>query len=104
MSEPPVLKSGQVDLGEPPCLSLPAGNTEPASKWQRFLNNKLAVLALLFLATAALGIPLLWKSPRFTPTERIVWAVVVAVYTLLIFWAFGAVMWWSYSRIAESFA
>lgn len=57
---------------------------------------------MLFFVTAALGLPLLWKSKRFTGTEKTVWSVIVTIYTVAILWIFCAIMWWSYSRIAES--
>jgi hypothetical protein len=43
------------------------------------IQNRAAVLAILFLATGALGIPLLWINRKFSSIERVFWAVVVTV-------------------------
>ncbi len=60
------------------------------------------MLLMLFGVTAALGLPLLWKSRVFSRTEKIVWSVLVSLYTALIFWIFFKIMSWSYQRIADS--
>lgn len=92
---------------EPPIVSDPvppvADTKAEKSKLDRILDSKVAVLGLLFLAMAALGLPLLWKSPAFSRTEKTIWSLVVLIYTALILWAFCAVMWWSYSRISGTF-
>ena len=63
------------------------------------MQNRGAVLAVLFLATGALGIPLLWINRKFSDRERLVWAVVVTIYTAILIAAVGWVCLWSYRRI-----
>jgi len=43
-----------------------------------------AVLVLLFLVLGPLGLPLLWRSPRFSRGWKIVLTVVMIVYTALL--------------------
>ncbi|HBE68301.1 MAG TPA: hypothetical protein DDW52_09160 [Planctomycetaceae bacterium] len=92
---------------EPPIVPNPvatgADSKTEKSRLAKILDSKAAVLGLLFLAMAALGLPLLWKSPAFGRTEKAIWSLLVLLYTALILWAFCAVMWWSYSQIKSSF-
>lgn len=104
-AEPPVV--------EPPRrlepVSQPLGKPEEVAGERRSGRSKLAssvlasrwtVLCILFLATAALGIPLLWRSPAFSKNERIIWSVIVTLYTILILWIFYLIMAWSWRRIS----
>lgn len=104
-AEPPVV--------EPPRrldpVSQPLRGTEEVADQRRSGGSKLAssvlasrltVLCILFLATAALGIPLLWRSPAFSKNERIVWSVIVTLYTILILWLFYLIMAWSWRQIS----
>lgn len=91
-------------MSEPPIVRPPAQGrkTEEQSLLARGLNHRGLVLALLFFVTAALGLPVLWKSPAFSPREKIVWSVIVTIYTAVILWLFARVMWWSYTRIQDA--
>lgn len=101
--EPPILnQDNQPSVVGAPKSDAHAESSDNQGKLDWLLNNKLALLGLLFFATAALGLPLLWKSPKFSRQERITWSIAVTVYTVVILWIFCAIMWWSYSRIAES--
>ncbi len=98
-------------MSDPPPIVKPSSNLPPQvqsvekpSQIRRFMDNKLAMLATLFFVTAALGLPFLWKSNGFTRREKTIWSIIVSIYTILILWGFGAIMWWSYSRITESLA
>lgn len=67
---------------------------------ESLIQSKLAVLACLFLVTGFLGLPLLWMNRRFSTTERLLWAIVVIIYTLaLIAFVVGIVL-WCYRQIA----
>lgn len=44
------------------------------------------VLLMIFLVLAVFGLPLLWKSPRFTTWQKSLISVVTAVYTGVILW------------------
>ncbi|TWU57021.1 hypothetical protein Poly51_29420 [Rubripirellula tenax] len=68
---------------------------EPA----KFLDNKWAVIAILFAVTGFLGIPLLWMNKSFSTLERVFWSIVVTIYTLLLLAGAAAVCMWSYRQI-----
>lgn len=104
-NEPPVIHTEKSAV--PPQVSsvgqeTTGRETSQPSSIRKLIDNKLAMLAMLFFVTAALGLPFLWRSKRFSRTEKGVWSVIVSIYTIIILWAFCAVMWWSYSRIRES--
>ena len=67
--------------------------------WRPLINNQRNVLVMLFFATAAPGLPLLWISKAFSWREKIVWSVLVLIYTVLILWGFFLLMMWVYNRL-----
>ena len=79
----------------------PAGPVfdSPTTSRKDLLQNRGAVLALLFLVTGALGIPLLWINRKFSPIERIFWTIVVTCYTFMLIGFTAWIVWWAYSRI-----
>lgn len=66
---------------------------------EKLLQSKGVVLAILFLVTGALGIPLLWSNKSFSSTERLFWTVTVSFYTLALLIFAGSVCYWSYRQI-----
>jgi hypothetical protein len=66
------------------------------------LHNRWALLACLFFATGALGIPLLWMGRAFSVPVKIVLTVVVILYTAALCWLFWLVMLWSYQRLVDA--
>jgi uncharacterized membrane protein YbhN (UPF0104 family) len=64
-----------------------------------FIQNRFAVLGVLFLVTGFLGLPLLWMNKKFSNTERIVWSIVVIIYTCALIAFVGWIIWWAYRRI-----
>lgn len=95
-------------MNEPPIVSVPAPHLpgKPAgvavqSKWSGLLNNRPGILVLLFFVTGILGLPLLWLSDSFSRTEKIVWSIVVTLYTLLLLGATLAIGWWVYAQISQ---
>lgn len=84
-------------------LGLAAGQsapqTNPATGANPLLHSRWAVLAMLFLVTGALGVPLLWMNPNFSKTERIFWAIIVSIYTALLIFTAGAIVMWSFRQI-----
>lgn len=80
----------------------PTGPTfEPPSRGRDdLLQSRGAVLAILFLVTGALGIPLLWINRNFSPLERIAWTIIVTIYTFILISFTVWIVWWAYSRIA----
>lgn len=74
----------------------------PADGGQSLLDRPWFILALLFLVTAILGLPLLWISRGFSPAWKIALSVIVTLYTALLFWGSWLIVNWSVSRIMES--
>lgn len=99
MKEPPVLRGPKIRTAGPPPVAL-----VPASRLSQLLNSRAAILGLLFCVTGFLGIPFLWKSPKFSRTEKIVWSVVVTIYTLALIAIAAAICWWSYTQISQLLA
>ena len=50
------------------------------------------VLVLLFFILGPLGLPYLWKSPRFSHGMKIVLTIAVVAYTALLIWQTVAMM------------
>ena len=90
---------GMVDSDQPPVMAEEV-TTEP--KRDKWLDNKLFILGMLFGATLFLGFPWLWKSRAFTRGGKVLITILVLVETVLVFWAFFAVMAWSYRTIRAS--
>jgi len=54
---------------------------KPESRW---FYNVWAVLLALFVVLGPLGLPLLWRSPRFSRGAKVLLTALTAVYTLLL--------------------
>ncbi len=52
---------------------------EPKPKWR---HNIWFVLVMLFLVVGPLGLPLVWKNPRFSRRAKIALTLAVIVYTV----------------------
>jgi len=100
----------QAQLAQPPGRSSPPhasatasspgrGGVGPPSAASAWLHHRGAVLAMLFLVTGALGIPLLWMNAKFSTLERMVWSVVVTLYTVALIYAAYLIVMWSYRQI-----
>lgn len=64
--------------------SHPSDNTDPASESsvQQIADSPLVLLAILFFATGALGLPLLWRSGAFGRFAKITLSIILTVYTI----------------------
>lgn len=71
-------------------------------KHDKWLDNKWFILGMLFGAALFLGFPWLWKSRAFSRGGKFVVTVLVLIETVVVFWAFFAVMAWSYRSIRDS--
>jgi hypothetical protein len=60
-------------------------------------------LAILFLVTAALGLPFLWMSRAFNVWWKIVLSIAVIAWTALVLWVFWLIMLWCWSRLEPVF-
>ncbi len=95
MREPPILPVEKKSIAPRP--------VQPVAKslgLKSLTENKLAVLATLFLVTGALGIPLLWMSSKFSVLERWLWSIVNSVYTAVLIWLVFQICLWSWRRIS----
>jgi hypothetical protein len=72
---------------------------EPASNQSELIQSRGAVLAALFLVTGVFGIPLLWMNRKFSTIERIVWTIIVTIYTIVLVLIVWAIVVWSYRQI-----
>lgn len=61
------------------------------------------VLACLFLAAGALGIPLIWVSRAFSRPVKILLTVLVTLYTALMLWILWLVLVACYRHITGAF-
>ncbi len=95
MKEPPVVSKPRIA----PAVSAP--HPAARAKWRALIDSRLAMFGLLFGVTGFLGIPLLWMSDSFSRTEKIVWSIVVTIYTLILIGVAVAICWWSYTQITQ---
>lgn len=63
------------------------------------LHSRGATLSFLFLVAGVIGLPLLWVNPKFSRGERVVWSVIVLLYSLTILILAGGMLWWIYQLI-----
>ena len=70
-----------------------------AGSASEMVQSRAAVLAILFLVTGALGIPLLWMNQSFSNLERIVWSIIVTIYTVALIVIAWMIVMWSYHQI-----
>lgn len=85
-----------VDVGDD---SPAAAGARPTRSAAELIQSKGAVLAMLFLVTGAIGIPVLWINPNFSKTERVIWSLVVATYTAVLVTIAASVVMWCYRII-----
>ena len=82
----------------PPPVQMP-NSTETGNSMSTLVQNRLAVIGVLFGVTGFLGIPLLWMNKRFSNSERVFWAILVTIYTLILIYIAWAICAWSYRQI-----
>jgi hypothetical protein len=63
------------------------------------LQSRKGLLVLLFGVTGVLGVPLLWVSPSFSKSEKVLYSLLVTVYTLVLVAVACGILWWAYLRI-----
>lgn len=86
--------------GQPPITD--SADTIPANNHHlhgRLLHSRGAVLSFLFLVAGVVGLPLLWVNPNFSRGERILWSVIILLYSMTILILAGGMMWWIYQLI-----
>ena len=68
----------------------------------QLIDRPWALVAVLFFATLALGIPLIWMSRAFSVPVKLMLTIAITIYTALVFWGFWVVMSWAYHRVMDS--
>lgn len=69
-----------------------------AGKWY---HNPVAVLLLIFFVLGPFGLPLLWKSPRFSKTGKQVVTALTLLHTGFLLWMTGAAVYQTLQLINE---
>ena len=59
----------------------------PGEKWY---HSVLAVLLALFFVLGPFGLPILWKSPRFTREWKWIFTALTLLYTAFLLWFTGS--------------
>lgn len=97
--------SGPLDAGAPVCprCGAPAAGSvgyrpKPRRDWAESLAM---VLFLLFAALGPLALPLLWRSPKFSRTWKIVLTILAAIQTALVVWLLWFVVHWFVESLKE---
>jgi len=99
----PVIEPPVTEIPKAPSHGTNAQRTSrPRSEWEQLVSNRKVILAMLFLVTGALGLPLLWLSPAFNATEKVIWSLVNLVYTLMLIGICVAICYWAYSQVMLS--
>jgi hypothetical protein len=79
------------------------GPVSPAPKKSEPLldrrTTRIVMFVVLFGVTGFLGLPALWISKSFTPSEKIFWSIINTIYTLILIGITAAICWWSYRQI-----
>jgi hypothetical protein len=70
--------------------------------WRELIDNRWLMVAVLFLVTAALGLPILWMSRGFSLVWKVVLTIAVLLWTALVLWVFWLIMAWCVPVIWES--
>ena len=101
--ENPAIEVPAIEVPGAPSHGINAQRTSrPRSEWEQLVSNRKVILAMLFFVTGALGLPLLWLSPAFTATEKVIWSLVTLVYTLMLIGLCVAICYWAYSQVMLS--
>ena len=101
--EIPVIETPAIEVPVAPSHGINAQRTSrPRSEWEQLVSNRKVILAMLFFVTGALGLPLLWLSPAFNATEKVIWSLVTLVYTLMLIGLCVAICYWAYSQVMLS--
>jgi hypothetical protein len=89
------------------CMTTASSTSESSapptdSKWRKLADNPVAVIALVFLVTGCLGIPVILICRRFTPLQKAFWIVVSILYTGFLFYLVALVWIWVYTDIMKA--
>ena len=83
-------------------LIVAANTVDGGERQDRLIDNRWFLLGMLCLVTLFLGFPFLWKSRAFSKSSKVVITFLVSIETVLVFWAFIAIMKWCWQQINDS--
>ena len=63
------------------------------------LQSRGAVLSFVFLVAGVVGLPLLWMNPNFSRNERVLWTVLIVMYSITLLILAGGIVFWVYQAI-----
>jgi hypothetical protein len=66
--------------------------TSLRKKIRELADSPWLVLGMLFFVTLFLGLPVLWLSRGFSPLSKVLWTVLLLVWTGVVFWLFYLLM------------
>lgn len=87
----------------PPEAEETRGNLGDSDSSSR-LQSRATVLLMLFVATGALGIPLLWVNKRFSQAERVFWTISVVLYSAAVLALGGVIVIWMWNKTMSAIA
>ncbi|MBC7854777.1 MAG: hypothetical protein IAF94_15200 [Pirellulaceae bacterium] len=64
------------------------------AKLREMTDSPWLVLGMLFFVTLFLGLPILWLSRGFSPLSKVIWTVLLLLWTGIVFWMFYLVMYY----------
>jgi hypothetical protein len=70
--------------------------------WRDLIDTPWLMIVVLFLVTAALGLPFLWMSRGFSTLWKVILTILVLLWTALVLWLFYLIMAWCLPIIWES--
>ena len=73
-----------------------------ASALRKMVDNPWLVLGMLFFVTLFLGLPALWLSRGFTPLSKVIWTILVLLWTGVVFWVFYLIMYFCYVQLRDA--
>jgi hypothetical protein len=85
-----------------PVVESPPAAAPRAQTWRDIVDNPWLMIAMLFLVTAALGLPFLWISRGFSTFSKVVLTIAVLAWTALAIWLTWLVIVWSYTRVMDA--
>ena len=99
MSEPDSESPIEARLVAQPASTTATAFPDSGKPAEGVFQSRGAVFAMLFLVTGVLGIPLLWVNRNFSQTERIIWSIIVTIYTAALVLVAAMIVLWSYRQI-----
>ena len=77
------------------------GPLQKGGSLRQLVDNRWAVLAVLFLVLAGFGLPILWTSKAFSPLGKALLTIIVLAYTALILWLIYIMVLWLVAQLSQ---